>query len=157
MFCKSGPWSLYINRSISLLKAKGPNGHLHRRNRIESASLRKRPHDHRLTDEAYLSAITVTKISQSFSTYKMAAKVNWHRYWTKLRHCHPMYMHCAQAVQSRTIRKVRDIYTCVKHVDMLLLTLIINSLQVPCYGKHRQIHCIWICNRCNVCIWHALI
>jgi len=24
-------------------------------------------------------------------TYKMATKVNWHRYGTKLRHCHPMY------------------------------------------------------------------
>ena len=29
-------------------------------------------------------------ISRSF-TYKMAAKTNWHRYGTKLRHCHPMY------------------------------------------------------------------
>jgi len=38
----------------------------------------------------YLSAITVSNISLSF-TYKMAAKVNWHRYGTKLRHCHPMY------------------------------------------------------------------
>ena len=27
----------------------------------------------------------------SFFTYKMAAKINWHRYRTKLRHCHPMY------------------------------------------------------------------
>jgi len=24
-------------------------------------------------------------------TYKMAAKINWHRYGTKLHHCHPMY------------------------------------------------------------------
>jgi len=24
-------------------------------------------------------------------TYKMAAKINWHRYGTKLRHRHPMY------------------------------------------------------------------
>jgi len=29
-------------------------------------------------------------IYQSF-TYKMAAKINWHRYGTKLRHCRPMY------------------------------------------------------------------
>jgi len=27
----------------------------------------------------------------SVFTYKMAAKINWHRYGTKLRHCHPMY------------------------------------------------------------------
>ena len=32
----------------------------------------------------------VTNISQSF-TYKMTAKINWHRYGTKLLHCHPMY------------------------------------------------------------------
>ena len=24
-------------------------------------------------------------------TYKMAAKINWHRYGTKLRHCHRTY------------------------------------------------------------------
>ena len=24
-------------------------------------------------------------------TYKMAPKINWHRYETKLRYCHPMY------------------------------------------------------------------
>ena len=30
----------------------------------------------------YLSAISVTNISQSF-TYKMAAKINWHGYGTK--------------------------------------------------------------------------
>jgi len=32
----------------------------------------------------------VTNISKSY-TYKTAAKINWHRYGTKLRHCHPMY------------------------------------------------------------------
>ena len=44
-------------------------------------------------NKAYLSADTLTSISQSF-TYKMAAKINWHRYGTKLRHCHPMYCPC---------------------------------------------------------------
>jgi len=34
-----------------------------------------------VTNKAYLSAITVTTISKSF-TYKMAAKINWHRYGT---------------------------------------------------------------------------
>ena len=34
-----------------------------------------------LTNKAYLSDITVTNISQSF-TYKMAIKINWHRYET---------------------------------------------------------------------------
>ena len=69
-------------------------------NKIVSLSLKKCPHDHWLTNKAsYLSAITVTNISQSF-TYKMAAKINWHRYGTKLRHCHPVYssMHFYECV-----------------------------------------------------------
>ena len=33
---------------------------------------------------------TVTNIYQIY-TYKMAAKINWHRYRTKLRHCHYAY------------------------------------------------------------------
>ena len=39
-------------------------------NKIESVSLRKCPHDHRLVNEAYLSAITATNISRSL-TYKL--------------------------------------------------------------------------------------
>jgi len=39
----------------------------------------------------YLSDIRVTNISKNL-TYKMAAETNWHRYGTKLRHCHPMLM-----------------------------------------------------------------
>jgi len=59
-------------------------------NNIESVSLSKCPHDHRHTNKAYLSAVTTTDISQSF-TYKLAAKINGHRYGTKLRHCRPVY------------------------------------------------------------------
>ena len=58
--------------------------------KIESVSIRKCPYDHWLTNKAYLSAITATSIFRSF-TYKMAAKTGWHRYGTKLRHCHLMY------------------------------------------------------------------
>jgi len=47
-------------------------------------------YDHELTNKAYLSAITVAYIYQSFA-YKTAAKIDWHRYGTKLRHCHAMY------------------------------------------------------------------
>ena len=54
----------------------------------ESASLRKCQYDHWLANKAYLSAITVTSIYQRF-TYKMAAKINWRRCGTKLRHYHP--------------------------------------------------------------------
>jgi len=56
----------------------------------ESVGLRKCPYDHWLTNKAYLSTTTVTDIYQSF-TYKMSAKINWHRHGTKLRHLHPMY------------------------------------------------------------------
>jgi len=34
----------------------------------------------------------VTNISESF-TYKVAAKINWHRCGTKLRQCHPIIFH----------------------------------------------------------------
>jgi len=33
----------------------------------------------------------VTNISQSFTYTMEAAKINWHRYGTKLRHCHPVH------------------------------------------------------------------
>ena len=47
--------------------------------KTESVSLSKCPCDHRLNNKAYLSAITVTNISRVF-TWKMAAKVDWHKY-----------------------------------------------------------------------------
>ena len=61
-------------------------------NKIESVSLTKCPCNCWLTNKVYVSAVTVTNISRSF-TYKMAAEMNWHRprYGTKLRHCHRMY------------------------------------------------------------------
>jgi len=57
-------------------------------------------YDHYLANEAHFSDITLTNISASF-TYKMAAKINRHRYGTKLRHCHPMYKQAGR-------RKKRD-------------------------------------------------
>jgi len=59
-------------------------------NKIVSFSLRKYPCDHWLTDKAYLSARKWHTFLRVF-IYKMAAKINWHRYGTKLRHCHPMW------------------------------------------------------------------
>ena len=47
-------------------------------------------YDHYLVNKVYSSGITVTNIYESF-THKMATKTSWHRYGTKLRHCHPMY------------------------------------------------------------------
>jgi len=51
--------------------------------KLKSVSSRKCPYDHRVINKAYSSAITVTNIYQRF-TYKMAAKINRHRYGTKL-------------------------------------------------------------------------
>jgi len=43
-----------------------------------------------ISTKRILSEMRVTIISKSF-THKMAAKTSWHRYGTKLRHCHPIY------------------------------------------------------------------
>jgi len=59
-------------------------------NKLEPVSLRKCPRDHWLANKAHLGATTATSISQSF-TYKMAAKINRHRYGARIRHCYPMY------------------------------------------------------------------
>jgi len=53
--------------------------------------------DHQPADKAYLNDIRLTNISKSF-THKMAAETSWHRYGTKLRHCHPMYRHNSVSV-----------------------------------------------------------
>jgi len=76
--------------------------------KIEPVSLRKCPHDHRLANKAYLSAVTVASIFRSF-TYKMAAKTGWHRYGTKLRHCHPvLFFFMAYSSFSRAQEQVRQ-------------------------------------------------
>ena len=41
----------------------------------------------------------MTNISKSF-THKMAAKTVWHRYETKLRHCHSVYRHLMPHLQT---------------------------------------------------------
>jgi len=78
-------------------------------NKTEWASLRKCSYNHWLTDKAYLSVfITVTNIYQSF-TYKMAAKINWHRYGAKLSRCLPMYFcACHQAYLWNCTPKIFD-------------------------------------------------
>jgi len=43
-----------------------------------------------VTNKAYLSAITVANICKSFYLQD-GGKINWRRYGTKLRHCHPVY------------------------------------------------------------------
>ena len=53
-------------------------------------SLRKCPYDHWLTNKACMALLQWQTFLRVF-TYKMAAKINWYRYGTKLRHCQPMY------------------------------------------------------------------
>ena len=89
----------------------------------------------------HLSDIKVTDIFQSF-TYKMAAKINWHRYRTKLRHCHPMY---------KLDRIVKVLRTCQIHANItvvvhkIIFVIIYNLLcQLLCryfyyfYFKHLR-------------------
>jgi len=59
-------------------------------NTLQSVCFRECSYDHWLANKAYLSDITVVNIYDSF-TSKMAAKISWHRYESKLRHCHHMY------------------------------------------------------------------
>jgi len=56
-----------------------------------------------LPKKAYLhvSDNTMTNISKSF-THKMAAKTSWHRYGTKLCHCHPVYTGRTRSTLLRT-------------------------------------------------------
>jgi len=49
-----------------------------------------------------MGSVTVTDISQSF-TRKMAAKINWHRYGTKLRHCRPVYYYTRLAFRGLSV------------------------------------------------------
>jgi len=59
-------------------------------NKMESVSLRKCLYDQWHTNKAYVSGTQWQTCLRVFM-YKMAAKINWHRYGTKLRQCHPMY------------------------------------------------------------------
>ena len=92
--CTMSLWSRYDRHFLRITRhdALSQMANIYRvfSNEIESVSLRKCPRVHGLTNRAYLSAIAVTNISNSF-TRKMAAKINWHRYGTKLRHRRPMY------------------------------------------------------------------
>ena len=55
--------------------------------------------------EQNLSDRRVTNISKSF-THKMAAKTSWHRYGTKLRHCHPVYSTSTRLAIRPSVRRV---------------------------------------------------
>jgi len=90
--------------------------------KIESVSLRRCPYDHWLTNKAHLSAITVTNISHSF-TYKMAAKMNWHRYGTKLRHCHHVYRFLAILFRFSRVQLDAVFCVCWKRIYVLIVCI----------------------------------
>ena len=73
-------------------------------NKTESVSLRKCPYDHRLTNKAYLSVITVTNIYQEFYLQDGGKnQLAW--IWNKLRHCHPTYTDVDGQADGRTDRE----------------------------------------------------
>jgi len=85
------------------------------KSKIKSSDLREChcPYDHKLTNKAYLSGITVRNIYESL-THNMAAKTSWHRYGTKLRHCRPMY--CRGLCCCQLARVTEDEYKTPRHV-----------------------------------------
>jgi len=51
------------------------------------------PNQQRQSTEGTIKRYNSEKhFSGVFFTYKVAAEINWHRYGTKLRHCHFMYL-----------------------------------------------------------------
>jgi len=60
----------------------------------------------------------------------MASKINWHRYGTKLRHCHPMYLACPAAAR-RVI--------CFAAVSYLFIYLFISVFNDFCQTDYLKI------------------
>ena len=88
-----------------------------------------------LPTKCSLSAVTVTNISQSF-TYKMAARISWHRYGTKLRHCHVVY--CRRSltlriamvvVQEQLLLSVLPVHVAVEMKNKMLHRLRLNNTE----------------------------
>jgi len=108
-----------------------------------TVSLRKCPYDHGFTNTAYLSAITVTNVSQSF-TNQMAAKINWHRYGAKLCYCHPMYSsrHSSRRFIMKNFIKPSSAMSINKIVKTntrcidILLTMFRPNSQISEYGQY---------------------
>ena len=69
-----------------------------------------------LPTKRLLSDSRVTSISKSF-THKMAAKTTWHRYGTKLRHCHPMYRKNRNRVESEKQKLTQQKLTTHQEID----------------------------------------
>jgi len=74
---------------------------------------------------SYRQSVFKRQQSKSF-TRKMAAKTTWHRYGTKLRHCHPVYYYAGRvdggkrkiSVQRRSVG--RSVGVCVCPIEHIL-------------------------------------
>ena len=62
---------------------------------------------------------SVTNISHSF-TYNMAAKINWHRYGRKLRHCHSMYTRHVTNAESDDVISMPAGFRRRLHIDIVI-------------------------------------
>ena len=64
--------------------------------------------------------MTATNISQRFHLQD-GGKINWHRYGTKLRHCHPVYFRVSvKILNSIETAELTELVFCRRH--FLLLT-----------------------------------
>ena len=80
MFTMRSPFCEY--NTVQFVELKGKDLSCYS-NKIDSVGLRKWPYDHRLTKKMYLSDITVTNISPSF-THKMVAKNQLAQIWNEI-------------------------------------------------------------------------
>jgi len=74
----------------------------------------------------YLSAVTLTNVSQSF-TYKMAARLNWHIYETKSGHRHRMY------------RRVKNIGISAHFTHLLKFRNFVFATELTIFSGHNPL------------------
>jgi len=84
--------------------------------KLNHVSLRKCPW---LTNKAYLTAITVTNTTKSF-TYKMAAKIDWHRYMEQ------NYVTVTLCIMSKSNEHMRILASCTTKVAFYYRYLLLN-------------------------------
>jgi len=80
--------------------------------------------------QSVFKRMPVTNIYQSF-TYKMAAKINWHRYGTKVRHCHCHPMYCCCCCRRHRVAYVLPLWsTCWSSLNIKSTFIVDQQLRV---------------------------
>ena len=100
--------------------------------------------------QSILNDSTLTNTCQSF-TQRMAAKTSWHRYGTKLRHCHPMYTLVAllQAYIHWKEKKHVFLYkNFISSCGFILYVLVIAGICTVYWARTRLSQI-----RITVCLW----